>query len=179
MKKEYLASLLLLTSILLIGAACNKTEQETNTNQIINSRATITPTPSSNNNATQMVKLYFVALEDNGKSGEKIGCGDSLVSVDREIEKTQQPLYNTYKELLNIKDQYIGESGLYNALYQSTLSVESATIDENGVATIKLTGQLQLGGTCDSPRVEEQLTKTALQFSTVKSVEIFINNTPL
>jgi hypothetical protein len=32
---------------------------------------------------------------------------------------------------------------------------------------------------CDNPRVEGQLTAIALQFSTVKSVSIYINGTPL
>ena len=36
-----------------------------------------------------------------------------------------------------------------------------------------------LGGVCDSPRFEAQIEQTALQFSTVSSVEVFINDIPL
>ena len=67
-----------------------------------------------------------------------------------------------------------GESGLYNALYQSDLQVESISL-ENGKAEIYLTGTMMLGGECDNPRVEAQLKQTALQFSTVQEVSIYIN----
>jgi hypothetical protein len=67
---------------------------------------------------------------------------------------------------------------LYSAFHQSNLQVEKAEII-NGAATVYLTGQLSLGGVCDSPRVKAQLEKTALQFSTVKSVKFFVNNKPL
>jgi hypothetical protein len=80
--------------------------------------------------------------------------------------------------LLAIHDQYYGESGLYNALYQSHLAVGDVAIS-SGTATIHLSGTLTLGGECDSPRVEAQLKQTALQFSTVHSVSIFINDRPL
>ena len=73
---------------------------------------------------------------------------------------------------------YYGESGLYNALYQSNLRLGS--ISRNGNAwTIRLTGSLLLGGTCDGPRVKAQLEQTALQFSTVKSVRYYVNGQPL
>jgi len=36
-----------------------------------------------------------------------------------------------------------------------------------------------VGGVCDEPRVQAQLRETALQFSTVDSVSIFINGIQL
>ena len=63
-------------------------------------------------------------------------------------------------------------------LYQSDLEIENLYI-QDGVAYIYLKGELLQGGTCDSPRIEEQLKATALQFSTVRDVKIFINNEPL
>jgi hypothetical protein len=36
-----------------------------------------------------------------------------------------------------------------------------------------------LGGVCDAPRVEAQIKQTALQFSTVSDVEVFIDDIPL
>jgi len=80
--------------------------------------------------------------------------------------------------LLSVKDQFYGESGLYNALYLSNLQVGDVTI-ANGQAIIHLTGTLMMGGVCDIPRVEAQLTEIALQFSTVTSVAVFINDIPL
>ncbi|MBE3066905.1 MAG: GerMN domain-containing protein, partial [Chloroflexi bacterium] len=76
--------------------------------------------------------------------------------------------------LLSVKDQYYGQSGLYNALYQSDLQVETVSID-GGKASVFLTGTLLMGGECDAPRVQAQLEQTVLQFSTVTEAAIFIN----
>jgi len=124
----------------------------------------------------QTIKIFMIAIDDNGKSGKKIGCGDSVVAVDREILPTQAVLKAAMEQLVSIKDKNYGQSGLYNALYQSSLNVDSVSIDENGKATIKLSGTLQLVGTCEDPRLEAQLRETAMQFPTVKSADIFIND---
>ena len=101
---------------------------------------------------------------DNGVSGPKIGCGDSAVGVIRVVPPTRAPLTAALNELFSLHDQFYGQSGLYNSLYQSHLQLQSATI-VNGIATIKLTGTLSLGGVCDDPRVDAQITNTALQFA--------------
>jgi hypothetical protein len=126
----------------------------------------------------QTVKIFLVAIGDNGASGKLIGCGDSLASVTQEIVPTQGVLRAALEILLGLKQQYYGETGLYNALYQSDLTIEDLRI-ENGKASIHLAGRLLLGGVCDNPRVEAQLVETAKQFSTVREVEIFINGKPL
>jgi Sporulation and spore germination len=127
---------------------------------------------------TTRVKLYFVAIDDNGKSGKKIGCNDSLVAVDREISATSAPLTVALNELFSLKGQFYGQSGLYNALYQSKIKVASVTIVD-GKATINLSGSLVLNGICDNPRVEAQVEQVALQFSTVSSVVVYLNGIPL
>ncbi len=126
----------------------------------------------------QTLKIFLVAIGDNGTSGKLIGCGDSLVPVTQQIVPTQGVLHAVLEILLGIKQQYYGQSGLYNALYQSDLTIEDLII-ENGKASIHLAGRLLLGGVCDNPRVEAQLVETAKQFSTVQQVEIFINGKPL
>ena len=98
--------------------------------------------------------------------------------VTQEIAPTQGVLRAALEALLGLQQQYYGQTGLYNALYQSKLTIADLRI-ENGKATIRLTGQLLLGGVCDNPRVEAQLVETAMQFSTVKEVAIFINDKPL
>ncbi len=126
----------------------------------------------------QTLQIFLVAIGDNGASGKKFGCDDSLVAVDVVVNPTVAVLRTSLNELLAIKSDYYGQSGLYNALYQSDLEIEELGL-ENGRASIYLKGDLILGGTCDNPRVEEQLRATALQFSTVSEVEIFINGKPL
>ena len=108
-----------------------------------------------------------------------MGCGDSVVPVQVEIPTTQGVLKAALQALLSVKDQYYGQSGLYNALYQSDLQVENVSIDNNGKASIYLTGSLVMGGECDTPRVRAQVEQTVLQFPAVKEVAIFINGKPL
>ncbi len=147
--------------------------------------ATATPTVKILPTATPVlaagkmtVKLVFVALEDNGKSGKKIGCNDSIVAVDRAIPETQAPLTASLNELFSIHTETYGESGLYNALANANLKIDSAAVI-NGKATINLSGTLGLGGECDDPRVQAQIEQVALQFSTVKQVSVFLNGIPL
>ena len=124
---------------------------------------------------TMMLKVFLIAMNDNGVSGKLVGCGDSAVAANVEVPYTTGVLRASLDKLLSIKDQNYGQSGLYNALYQSNLKIGSLTL-KNGVATIHLTGKLTLGGECDDPRVQAELEETALQFSTVKKVSIYVNN---
>ena len=140
--------------------------------------STATRVPPTSTAVQQTVKIFLIALEDNGQSGILVGCGDSAVPMTVVIPRTQGVLKAALEKLLSIKEQYYGESGLYNALYQSDLQLKSVTIDQ-GKAVIHLTGTVMLGGVCDAPRVEAQIEQTALQFSTVSSVEVFINDIPL
>lgn len=135
--------------------------------------STSTPSPAGQGGFTH-VQIYLVALGDSGQSGQKIGCDDSLIAVEREITPTIAPLRASLNELLSLREQYYGQSGLYNALYQSNLQIEDIGL-VNGQATIYLSGQYTLGGVCDIPRFEAQLEATALQFSTVDRVAIFLN----
>jgi hypothetical protein len=125
-----------------------------------------------------MVQIFLIAVDDNGQTGIPVGCGDSAVPVQVEIPPTQGILKAALVALLSVKDQYYGQSGLYNALYQSDLQVETVSID-GGKASVFLTGTLLMGGECDAPRVQAQLEQTVLQFSTVTEAAIFINGKPL
>lgn len=127
---------------------------------------------------SHMVEIFLIAMEDNGQSGVQVGCGDSAIAVQVETPPTQAVLTAALTALLSVKDQYYGQSGLYNALYQSDLQVDSVNIS-NGTATVYLTGTLILGGECDNPRVQAQLEQTVLQFPSVNQADIFINGKPL
>jgi sporulation and spore germination protein len=137
-----------------------------------------TTIPPNATAAPQTVKIFLIALEDNGQSGPLVGCGDSVVPATVTIARTQGVLRAALEKLLSVQEQFYGESGFYNALYQSDLQLKTVTIDQ-GKAIIHLTGAVMLGGVCDSPRFEAQIEQTALQFSTVSSVEVFINDIPL
>jgi len=138
----------------------------------------VPPAAPTSTPGDQTVRIFLIALEDNGQSGELVGCGDSAVPVTVTVPHTQGVLRAALEKLLSAKQQFYGESGLYNALYQSDLRVAGVTI-EQGKAIIHLTGSIMLGGTCDAPRLQAQIEQTALQFSTVTDVDVFINDKPI
>ena len=138
------------------------------------------PTPvAADSTGANTVKIFMVAMNDNGVKGTKIGCGDSIVPVSVPITPTLGVLRAALTKLLSVKTRFFGgESDLYNSLYQSNLNLDSLNL-QDGVATIRLSGTVVLGGVCDTPRFQAQLEQPALQFSTVKQVNIFINDKPL
>lgn len=131
--------------------------------------------PQNTSDAPQMVKIFLIAVDDHGQAGKQVGCGDSVVPVQVPIAPTQGVLKASLEALLALKGQYYGESGLYNALYQSDLHLDNVVIHE-GNAIVHLSGTLKMGGECDTPRVQAQLEETVMQFSTVSSVSIYIND---
>lgn len=139
---------------------------------------TASPSVSALPTTTKTLTLYYVALEDSGKSGTKIGCGDSLVSVTTEPVATVNAVESTMRKLLADHQKDYGQSGLYNALYQSNLQYESST-QEGETLTVNLSGTITVGGVCDAPRVKGQLEKAALGASQAAKVIVRINGKDL
>jgi hypothetical protein len=137
-----------------------------------------TPTPTITDKNQTNVKIYMVAINDNGKAGKKIGCDDSLVAVDRSLKRTQAVLGAALSELFAVKTQNYGASGLYNSLYQSDLQLKSAQ-NVNGRMIVHLSGTYKLGGACDVPRFKEQISATVRQFSTTQNAAIYLNGVPI
>lgn len=181
---------LLITVLALFLTSCTGINKSGNSSSsksgISNSNTTISKSDGKSNNntaienkkTTAVIKVFLIAIEDNGKSGKKLDTGDSVVAVERVISTPETPLKGALSDLLSIKDRIYGKSGLYNSLYQSNLKVESAKI-ENGAATVNLSGTLRLGGVMDIPRVKAQLIETVMQFSSVKGSNIYINGKTL
>jgi hypothetical protein len=182
--------------LLIVGliAACSPTSASTATvsatlpptSTALPTRVLPTSTPLPTNTAIsaasetttkpQTVLIYLVTVGDNGASGEMIGCGDSLVGVEVAIEPTTAVLRAALNALFNLSgDMTYGQSGLYNALYLSDLQIESLDIVERQ-AILRLTGDLIYGGECDIPRIEAQLNALVLQFPTVDTVTIYVND---
>jgi hypothetical protein len=179
-----------------MGAACTATTNTASnarpeSGPAANTTATTTPgatsgagTPASSPAAgstsaplVEEVDVYLVAVNDNGKKGIKIGCDDSLVAIQRKIKPTVAPLKAALEELLSIPHEYSKELGNY--WWGKNLKLKSVVINE-GVATIHITGEgPYVGGICDEPRITEQIENTAMQFSSVNSVKVFVNDKPL
>ena len=127
--------------------------------------------------ATPNAVFYLVALSDNGTSGMLIGCGDSLVPVQTQLQSDGTTVGNiraALTQLFAIKTAYYGNSGLYDALYENTISIDSVTMDGN-TAVVRLSGAFNARGVCDDPRIEQQLTQTILQFHGVYDARIYRN----
>lgn len=136
----------------------------------------VPPTSAPPANTTTTVNIVLIAMNDNGASGPAVGCGDSAVSIRVQVPRTQAVLRASLEKLLSLHSKDYGESGLYNALYQSNLTLDSLALND-GEAVIRLKGQLVSGGVCDDPRIIAQIEHTALQFSTVDRATIYVNGT--
>jgi len=118
--------------------------------------------------------IYLVAIGDNGQSGQLVGCGDSLIPVTVNVgdqATTESKIRSTLTKLFEIKAQYYGESGLYDALYNSNLTVDSVQMIGTK-AVVNLSGTFSLGGVCDDPRAIGQIESTIKQFAGVSSTDV-------
>jgi hypothetical protein len=120
------------------------------------------------------IKVAMIALDDNGKLGKKIGCGDSLVFVTKEIDPTPQVLNAALKELFAMHDRIENGQKLYNSIHADALHFIRASV-HNGKAHIFLAGTFAAGGMCDAPRMQAQIEQTAFQFPTINEVEVYLN----
>jgi hypothetical protein len=122
-------------------------------------------------------RVFLIAIEDHGTAGPAVGCGDSAVPVDLELPVAKPALWGSLEALLAAGKGY-DNRGLYNALANSPLRIQKIE-RAGGTARIYLTGYLEIGGECDSPRVLSQLTETATQFKDVDQAELFLDGKPL
>ena len=140
-----------------------------------------TQPPAQTLPAGQMV-VYLAAPEGSTGPVGPIGCGNYLVPVTRgdiPPTTTDKQIAYTLTDLFSIKDQFYGQSGLYNTLYQSNLVVERIELDAAGHANIYLTGDYLLAGECTNPLFQAQIEYTARQVASVSSVAVFINGTAI
>jgi hypothetical protein len=123
------------------------------------------------------VTAYYVLLDDGGSNGVRFGCNDSLVGVARPSPGIEEPLPAAVGALLEAPAEAMPSkpaAGIYNALSNSTLKFLSGSFDGTTV-TVYLAGTLRLGGVCDVPRVEAQLTQTAVAAVGAIRAEIYVN----
>lgn len=124
------------------------------------------------------VKVFLVAAGDNGAHGKRIGCDDSLVPVTRHVRADGAPIAAAVRALLAESGEMAGTLELTNFWVGTDLALESATI-EDGTATIRILGQIDVTGACDGPRIKEQVEATARQFPGVAQVRVFVGGRPL
>jgi hypothetical protein len=123
-------------------------------------------------------KIYMIAEGDKGKQGKKFGCDDSLVAIERQVV-SGSTLSDVYQDFLDVRDQKFEDTDLINALYQSDLHLDSASIQAH-TAHIFLSGTLKKpADDCERQRIQAVLEEPAKQFEGVKEVDLKINNIAL
>jgi hypothetical protein len=127
------------------------------------------------------VTAYYVLLDDGGSNGVRFGCNDSLVGVAHTSSAGEDPLPAAVRALLETPADAAPSRPspeVYNALQGSDLTFLSGSFDGTTV-TVYLAGTLSMGGVCDLPRVEAQLTQTAVSAVGAIRAEIHINGRTL
>lgn len=140
-------------------------------------RASDKPGPTNTPAAPHTVTAYYVLLDDGGRNGVRFGCNDSLVGVSHETSAAGEALPAAVGALIDPPGSAaVGgpEADLYNALASSRLKFLSGSFDGTTV-TVYLAGTLRPGGACDLPRLEAQLTQTAVAAVGAIRAEIYVN----
>ena len=125
------------------------------------------------------VLVYLIMGGDNGKSGRLVGCNDSVVPIKFQAGPDADPLETAFQALFDLHDPIVSPVGMYDALYQSNLQYEGIEIGQDGTATLRLSGELVLEGSCDEGRAIAQLEDTASQLPGVQQVNILVNGQPI
>jgi hypothetical protein len=166
--------------ILLIGGWWLVTSQNTGSMATTTPNGATTPPTGTSSEpttpATARVHLAVLNISGSGQ-GKQRGC-DHVVMVPWTIATTTAPLSAALRALFSISTTSVG--GHFNFIDRTneTLKFDRATV-QNGTAHIYLTGQLSgLAGVCDDPRSAIQIEETALQFSTVQKVQLYLNGNP-
>lgn len=129
--------------------------------------------PSSAAATTAALTLFYVAVGDAGQSGPEIGCGDSLVATQTGPEEFTNQVEASMAALLADDNEELGGSGLRNAVAASDLEYVTSLVDGD-VVTVELEGTVSSGGTCDDPRIIEQLKYTAMTAAGTGEAEILV-----
>ncbi|WP_448809097.1 GerMN domain-containing protein [Agromyces bauzanensis] len=170
-----------LTAALLLLAGCAPSGGETPTPSASESASpspTTSPTPTAPETRTVPLTLYYVALGDEGVTGEPLGCGDSLVAFTTEPVTTDDVLRSSMERLLADTVRNLGGSGLYSAIPGGTLSYVDGSVDD-GTVTVELTGLPAPAGECDNPRIESQLERTAMAATDATDALVLVDGVPI
>jgi len=142
-------------------------------NQAIGSDG-ILPTVPPSRHLFNEVTLFLTDTGVPTNTPNSFGCGDRLVPVQVEVEPTPAPLTAALETMFAINRQNYGPDNLYNVFANSQISLQRIDL-VNREARLFLIGELNLAGVCDNPRVIAQVEQTALQFTTIDRVAIFLN----
>jgi len=127
---------------------------------------------------TGRVRIFLIAARDGGRSGRAAGCGDSVVPVEATLPAPAPALEGALRALLARSDRVDPQSGLYDPLYASALTL-SGVERNGGEARVRLSGYVEVGDDCDARRIRAQLEATAQQFQGVDRATFTVDGEPL
>jgi|GEM_PF-5992657 hypothetical protein len=141
-----------------------------NATAIVNSLTFTNPAKSKRFSSTNVALIGQYDMEDD------TNCSYRGTLVSRPIIKTPQVLAAALTNLFKIHASFNdGSQSFTNVIAKTNLHFQKVTVASK-IAKIYLTGDADgLEGTCDYPYLTAQLEETALQFPTVKKVQIFLN----
>ena len=113
--------------------------------------------------------IYMVSSRDTP-------CGSRTVAVPITVQGPRV-LTQSLQVLLNTPDPHHPE--YFTALEPHKLTLQSVAITPQGTAVIRLRGSIEVANACDAARSRAQLERTALQFPSVKRVNITLNGEAL
>jgi hypothetical protein len=119
--------------------------------------------------------MYFIPLNDEG---EPDGCGSQLVGVNTGLLPTGDAAVDApaaLARLFGVRQQYL--IGLYNPLYGSNISIDSAGYEAAyGEVVIHTSGNISRGeDKCDWDRIRAMVKATLRNASPDQSVEVRFN----
>ena len=112
--------------------------------------------------------IYVVEPAANPDAEEAFGCGDQLVPRTVYSQSGQDALAEVMKALLAPEHE---EAGNYAG--KGSLVFDSVSVD-GPLMRVYTSGELQVAGVCDHPRIKEQFRATGMQFNGFDSVAVFI-----
>ncbi|WP_245827817.1 hypothetical protein [Sinomonas mesophila] len=139
---------------------------------------TTAPTAAQLPEQVAPLTIFYIAMDDDGASGPRIGCGDSVVATFTAPERFRDQVGPTLRRLFADHRALVGQSGLYNALYQSELKYVAGSYDGSTI-TVWLTGTFMLAGTCDVPRAKAQIEYSAMAAAGAERAVVYVNGVPL
>jgi hypothetical protein len=119
---------------------------------------------------TITVPLIFDDLTGSGS----FGCGVDVELVPFDVPETLAVLDASYQMLFTLPHEPLPEFRNTVVSYENLQYDSVAIVD--GVAKLKLNGSLYGPGHCAEPELRGQISRTALQFPTVDTVEVYLND---
>lgn len=121
------------------------------------------------------VNVYMALPANSDLDGLPVACDARLVAVEVPVDLTVAPLTAGIDALLDNSAASYGLPGVQNPLAEMGWLVDQIVI-VNGEAVINLTAEsMPSVAPCTAALVEAQLQATALQYATVDSVSVYIN----